>query len=71
VDALRAIKRCALTLVVFVVGAVGFIVALGDDEDRPAGFMMILVVASAAGAVAFTAARLARKLQGTLRTSPV
>lgn len=68
VDGLRAIQRCALAVGAFVVGAIGFIVALGDNEDRPAGFMMVLIVTSAAGAVAFTAATLARKLQSTLRT---
>ncbi len=71
VDALRTIKRCALTLVGFVAGAVAIIIATGDNEDRPQGIMMCAVVIIGASAVAFTAATLARKLQGSLRPASV
>src|SRR6186997_3294345 len=37
VDALRAIKRCAIILIGFVAGGVVFILMFGDKEDRPAG----------------------------------
>lgn len=70
VDALRAIKRCALTLIGFVAGAVLVIIATGDKEDRPQGIVLCAGVILGASTVAFTAATLARKLQGTFRTSP-
>lgn len=38
VDALRAIKQCAIAIVGFVAVAVVFIILFGDKEDRPAGF---------------------------------
>lgn len=58
-DALRSIKRCAIALVGFVVGAAVFIVVFGEGE--PGGvFMCALAVlgASAMGAVAAIAARI-------------
>jgi hypothetical protein len=67
VEALRAIKRCAFTLIGFVTGALAIIVLTGDKEDRPQGVMMCLVVILGSGAVAFTAATLARKVQDSLR----
>lgn len=69
VDALRAIKRCALALVGFVAGAAAIIILTGDKEDRPQGIVMCLVVSLGSGAVAFTAATLARKVQATLRAA--
>ena len=69
VEALRAIKRCALTLIGFVAGAVVFILAFGDGEDRPAGVFMSLLFTVAASVVAITAAKFARNLQNSLRRS--
>jgi hypothetical protein len=69
VDALRAIQRCALTLVGFVGGAAAIIVMTGDREDRPQGIVMCAVVILGAGAVAFAAATLARKLHESLGRS--
>lgn len=69
VDALRAIKRCALVLIGFVAGAVVFILMFGDGEDRPAGVFMSLLFTLAASAIAITAALLARNLQNSLRRS--
>lgn len=69
VDALRAIKRCALTLVGFVAGAVAVIIATGDKEDRPQGIVMCAVVILGASTVAFAAATLARKLHASLGRS--
>jgi hypothetical protein len=65
-NALRAIKRCALVLIGFVAGAVVFILVFGDGEDRPAGVFMCLLVAFAASAMATAAALFARNLQGAL-----
>lgn len=65
-DALRAIKRCAITLLGFVAGAVVFILLFGDGEDRPAGVFMSFLAASATSAVAIVAALFARKLQSAL-----
>jgi hypothetical protein len=69
VEALRAIKRCAFTLVGFVVGAVAVIILTGDKEDRPQGVMMCLIVILGSSAVAFTAATLARKVHASLGRS--
>jgi hypothetical protein len=69
VDALRAIKQCAIALIGFVAGAVVFILMFGDGEDRPAGFFMCLLFTVAASAIAITAAMFARKLQKALRRS--
>lgn len=67
VDALRSIKRCAFAIIGFVVGAVGFILALGDGEDRPGGIFMCALVILASSVVAIAAAMLARNLQDALR----
>lgn len=63
VRTLQTIKTCAIILIAFVVGAVGFILRFGDGEDRPAGIAMSFMVAVAAGAIALAAATAARKLQ--------
>jgi hypothetical protein len=65
-DALRGIKRCALTLIGFVAGGVIFILIAGDGEDRPAGIFMSLLVALPASVVVIAAAMAARKLQSAL-----
>src|ERR1051326_5516942 len=44
VDALRAIKRCAIGIIGFVAGGVVFIIIFGDKDDRPAGFFMSFLV---------------------------
>jgi Protein of unknown function (DUF2975) len=67
VDALRAIKQCAITLIGFVAGGVVFIILCGDKEDRPPGVVMSFLIASASGVVAVAAARFARNLENTLR----
>jgi hypothetical protein len=69
VDALRAIKRCAIALIGFIAGAAVFIIMMGEGEDRPAGIMMSLVFASASSAVAIAAAMFARNVQDTLSRS--
>jgi hypothetical protein len=69
VEALRAIKRCALTVIGFVAGAVVFIVVTGDGEDRPAGVFMCLLVAVPSSIVAIVAARFGRNLQNALSRS--
>lgn len=66
VDALRAIKHCAMAITVFVAGAVAFILMFGDGEDRPAGVFMCLLVAFASSVIAIAAAMFARNLQNTL-----
>jgi hypothetical protein len=66
VNALRAIKRCALTIIGFVAGAVVLILLFGDGEDRPAGVFMSGLVVFAASAIAITAALFARNLQSAL-----
>lgn len=66
VTALHGIRRCALTLLAFVAGSSIFIVLLGDQEDRPAGFMLCLLGSIFAGALAALAAVLARRLQAKL-----
>jgi hypothetical protein len=69
VDALRAIKRCAITIIGFVVGAVVFILMFGDKDDRPAGIFMSFLVTFAASVIAIAAAMFARNLQNTFRRS--
>ena len=69
VNALRTIKRCAITLIGFVVGGVVFILMAGDGEDRPAGIFMGFLAALASGSIATTAALFARKLQNALSRS--
>ncbi len=66
VNALRAIKRCALALIGFVAGAAIFIILFGDGEDRPAGVFMCGLVTLAASAIAAAAAMFARHLQSAL-----
>lgn len=65
-DALRAIKRCAMAIIGFVAGAVVFILMFGDGEDRPAGVFMCLLVTLAASVIAIAAAMFARNLQNAL-----
>lgn len=66
-DALRAIQRCAMALIGFVVGGVVFILMFGDREDRPAGLFMSLLVILASSAMAAAAAMFARHVRKTLR----
>lgn len=65
-NALRAIKLCAMALIGFVAGGVIFILMAGDGEDRPAGIFMSLLVALAASVIATAAAMAARNLQNAL-----
>ena len=67
VNALRAIKRCAMAIIGFVAGAVIFIIIFGDGEDRPAGVFMCGLVVFAASVIAIAAAMFARNLQRSLR----
>ncbi len=67
VDALRAIKRCGLVMLGFVIGGAIFILFNGDKDDRPPGLVMSLLAASVATGIALVAAKLARALQGALR----
>lgn len=67
VNALRTIKGCAMAIVGFVAGAVIFIVAFGDGEDRPAGVFMCGLVALGASVIAVAAAMFTRNLQRALR----
>ena len=69
VDALRAIKRCALALIGFVMGAAVCILIFGDGEDRPAGIFMTFLATMVASGIAITAALFARKLQNALSRS--
>lgn len=66
VDSLRVIKGCALVLIAFVAGAVGFILMFGDGEDRPGGIFMCLLVILAASAIATAAGKFARSLDRAL-----
>lgn len=65
-DALHAIKRCAMALLGFVAGGVIIILICGDRDDRPAGIFMSALVALAAGGIAIVAAKCARNLQRVL-----
>lgn len=69
VDALRAIKRCAIVLIGFVAGGVVFILMFGDKEDRPPGVFMSFLFTAASSVIAIAAAMFARKLQNALRRS--
>lgn len=69
VDALRAIKHCAIAIIGFVAVGVVFIIAFGDKDDRPAGVFMSLLVTFASSVVATAAAVFKRELQNTLRQS--
>ena len=69
VDALRAIKHCAIAIVCFVAGGVVFIIMFGDKDDRPAGIFMSFLVAFASTVMGTAAAMFARHLQNTFRRS--
>lgn len=69
VDALRAIKRCAMAIIGFVAGAVVIILMVGDKDDRPAGFFMALLFTVASSRVAIVAAMVARRWEDALRRS--
>jgi Protein of unknown function (DUF2975) len=69
VDALRAIKHCAIAIIGFVAGGVVFIVMFGDKDDRPAGVFMSFLVFFASSVIAVAAAIFARNLKNTLRRS--
>lgn len=68
VDALRAIKRCAIALIGFVAGAVVFIIRFGGDDDRAGGIFMSFLVILASSVIALAAAMFARNLQTTLQS---
>jgi hypothetical protein len=67
VDALRAIRRCAIALICFVIGGVVIILVSGDGE--PPGIVMGCLIVLASSVVAAAAAMFARKLQRKLRLS--
>jgi hypothetical protein len=64
--ALRTIRRCAVAIGGFVAGAVIFVLAFGDKQDRPAGFFLCLLVALGAALMATASAWWTRKLQSAL-----
>jgi hypothetical protein len=66
-NALRAIKRCAMAIIGFVAGGVIIILMVGDGDDRPAGVFMSGLVTLAASVIATAAAMFARTLQSALR----
>ena len=66
-NALRAIKRCAMAIIGFVAGGVIIILLFGDGEDRPAGIFMSVLIAFAASVIAAAATMWARNLQSALR----
>ncbi len=63
VDALRAIKNCAIAIIGFVALGLVFIIAFGDPDDRPVGVFMSFLVASASSAIAIAAAMFTGKLE--------
>lgn len=67
VDALRAIKHCAIAIIGFVAVGVVFIMLTGDKDDRPAGIFMSFLVTLSSSVIAVAAAMFARNLQNTLR----
>jgi hypothetical protein len=69
VDALRAIKHCAIAIIGFVAVGVVFIIMFGDKDDRPAGVFMSFLVTFASSVIATAAAMFARNLQNALRRS--
>jgi Protein of unknown function (DUF2975) len=71
VDALQAIKRCAIVLLGFVAAGAIFIMMFGDKEDRPPGIVMSFVLILVSSLIATTAALFARNLQTALRRSEV
>lgn len=66
VDALRAIKHCAIAIIGFVAVAIIFIIMFGDKDDRPAGVFMSFLVIFAASVIAASVAIFARSLQNAL-----
>ncbi|MBL9187307.1 MAG: DUF2975 domain-containing protein [Opitutaceae bacterium] len=66
VEALRAIRRCLLVFIGFVVGGLVCVVAWGDPDDRPAGVVMGGLIFLAASITTIAATLCARKLQETL-----
>ena len=66
-NALRAIKYCAMAIIGFVAGGVIFILLFGDRDDRPAGIFMSVLVAFAASVIATAAAMFARNLRSALK----
>jgi hypothetical protein len=66
-NALRAIKYCAIAIIGFVTGGVIFILMFGDRDDRPAGIFMSVLVFFAASVIASTAAMFARNLRSALK----
>ncbi len=69
VDALRAIKHCAIAIIGFVAAGFVFIIMFGDKDDRPAGVFMSFLVVFASSVIATGAAVFARNVQNTLRRS--
>jgi hypothetical protein len=61
--ALQMIKRCAMVMIAFVIGGMVWIALFGDPDERPAGFFMGLLVATAATIIALVATKFARRLQ--------
>ncbi len=66
-EALRSIRRCAITLLGFVAGAVVIILVFGDKDDRPPGLFMSCLAILASSSIAVVAAMLERSLQNALR----
>ena len=66
VDALRAIKHCAIAIIGFVAGAVVIILMFGDKDDRPAGVFMRILVTFPSIVVATAAAIFERILQNAV-----
>ena len=69
VEALRAIKHCAMAIIGFVAVGVVFIIMFGDKDDRPAGVFMSFLVTFASSVIATAAAMFARNLKNALRRS--
>jgi hypothetical protein len=66
VVALRTIKRCGLTMIGFVAGAVVIILINGDPDDRPAAVFMSLLATLGSSAIAITAAKLERRVRSSV-----
>ena len=69
VDALRAIKHCAIAIIAFVAGGIVFIIMFGDKDDRPQGIVMAFLVILASSVIATAAAMFARNLKNALGRS--
>jgi hypothetical protein len=66
IKALQTIKYCMIATIGFVIGAEIFIIsAAGDNDDRPAGVMMGLLITLGATAIATTAAKFEQRLRKT------